>query len=389
MNQEQCNKITIEVAPAVHCEPEPSVTVRCSDEHQVLHLKHLPKDLRPLAQLVANPHTKESVWMNACVAAGDKPLVAKNSWLSRAGSVLHTFSGASAALLVLMFNIMTATLFSSYAAFLINGVDPNIFMRGLIESHMTGVIVAIGSGFAFWYSLLIQQRHLRRFLVSASVTTTTLFVLLTGFDYLGPVAALLVSALAGGLTLFVSAIAGWCREGLPKTFNAACMAKSTLAMLFIPALINGLMLMTVFSGEYHSSPSFSTPTVESAIFAAGILFYTVFGQCLALSVASRTSSRAATALLSTCVQAPLLLGLGFTALASLVRAFISSVEGFNGNCYFTIMAPPANSWFHYGPDKALFTVVAIALTLSFTLGGSYLGAAINARRSKIKDLNAS
>lgn len=382
MNQEQCNKIKIEVAPAVHCEPESSVTVRCSDEHQVLHLKHLPKDLRPLAQLVANPHTNESVWMNACVAAGDKSLVAKQSLLSRAGSFLHTFTGASAALLVLMFNIMAATLFSSYAAFLINGVDPNIFMRGLIESHMTGVIVAIGSGFAFWYSLLIQHRHLRRFLVSASVTATTLFVLLTGYDYLGPAAALLVSALAGGLTLFVSALGSWCREALPKTFNAASMAKSTLGILFIPALINGFMLMTILSGEYHSSASFSTPTVESAIFAAGILFYTVFGQCLALSVASRTSSRAATALLSTCVQAPLFLGLGFTALASLVRAFISSVEGFNANCYFAIMTPPANSWFHYGPDKALFSLLAIVLTLSFTLGGSYLGAAINARRSK-------
>jgi hypothetical protein len=245
-----------------------------------------------------------------------------------------------------MFNIMIATLFSSYAAFLINGVDPNIFMRDLIDSHMTGVLVAIGSGFAFWYSLLIQQRHVRRFLVSASVTTTTLLVLLTGFEYLGPLGAMLVSALACGLTLFVSAIAGWCREALPKTFNAASIAKSTLAML--------------------------TPTVESAIFAAGILFYTVFGQCLALSVASRTSSRAATALLSTCVQAPLFLGLGFTALASLVGAFTAGGESFNGNSY----------WFNYGPDKALFTLLAIVLTLSFTLGGSYLGAAINARRSK-------
>ncbi len=381
MYQEQCNKIKIEVAPSVHCEPEPAVTVRCSDEHQVLHLKHLPKDLRPLAQLVANPHTKESVWMNACVAAGDKSLVAQKSLLSRATSFLHTFTGASAALLVLMFNIMAATLFSSYAAFLINGVDPNIFMRSLIESHMTGVIVAIGSGFAFWYSLLIQQRHLRRFLVSASVTATTLFVLLTGYDYLGPAAALLVSALAGGLTLFVSALGRWCREALPKTFNAASMAKSTLGILFIPALINGFMLMTVFSGKYHSSPSFSTPTIESAVFAAGILFYTIFGQCLALSIASRTSSRAATALLSTCVQAPLLLGLGFTALASLVRAFSSGVEHLNDS-YFGILVPPANSWLHYGPDKALFTLLAIVLTLSFTLGGSYLGAAINARRSK-------
>ncbi len=381
MNQEQCNKIKIEVAPAVHCEPQPSVTVRCSDEHQVSHLKHLPKDLRPLAQLVANPHTKESVWMNACVAAGDKSLVAKHSLLSRAGSILHTFSGASAAILVLMFNIMIATLFSSYAAFLINGVDPNIFMRDLIDSHMTGVLVAIGSGFAFWYSLLIQQRHVRRFLVSASVTTTTLLVLLTGFEYLGPLGAMLVSALACGLTLFVSAIAGWCREALPKNFNAASIAKSTLAMLFIPALVNGLMLMAVVSGKYHSSAPFSTPTVESAIFAAGILFYTVFGQCLALSVASRTSSRAATALLSTCVQAPLLLGLGFTALASLVRAFSLGVEHFNDS-YFGILVPPANSWLHYGTDKALFTLLAIVLTLSFTLGGSYLGAAINARRSK-------
>ncbi len=378
MNQEQCNRIKIEVAPAVHCEPEPGVNVRCSDDHQVLHLKHLPKDLRPLAQLVANPNTKESVWMNACVAAGDKSLAAKNSWLSQAGSAFHTFIGASAALLVLMFNIMTATLFSSYAAFLINGVDPNIFLRSLIESHMTGVIVAIGSGFTFWYSLLVQHRHLRRFLVSASVTATTLFVLLTGFDYLGPAGALLLTALAGGLTLFVSAIAGWCREALPKTFNAASMAKSSLGILFTPAIVNGLMLMTVFSGEYHSSPSFSTPTVESAVFAAAILFYTIFGQCLALSLASRTSSRAATALLSTCVQAPLLLGLGFTALASLVRAFSSGVENIN-----------ANNWLHYGPDKALFTLLAIALTLSFTLGGSYLGAAINARRSQIKDLNAS
>jgi hypothetical protein len=157
------------------------------------------------------------------------------------------------------------------------------------------------------------------------------------------------------------------------------MAKSTLAMLFIPALVIGLMLMVVVSGKYDSSAPFSTPTLESAIFAAGILFYTVFGQCLALSVASRTSSRAATALLSTCVQAPLFLGLGFTALASLVGAFTAVGESFNGN----------SNWFNYGPDKALFTLLAIVLTLSFTLGGSFLGAAINARRSKIKDLNAS
>ena len=371
MNQEQGSRIKIKVAPAVHCEPEQGVTVQCSDEHQVLHLKHLPKDLRPLAQVVANPHTKESVWMNACVAAGGKSLVAKPSWLKRAGSFIYTCSGASAALLVLMLNIMVATLFSSYAAFLINGVDANIFMRGLIDSHMTGVIVAIGSGFAFWYSLLIERLRFRRFLVSAAVTATTLLVMLTGFDYLGPTAALLVSTLAAGLTVFVSALGRWCREALPKTFSAASMAKSTLAMLFIPAVVNGLMLMAVISGEYHSSSSFSTPTLESAVFAAALLFYTIFGQCLALSVASRTSSRAATALLSTCVQTPLLLGLAFTALASLVRAFISSGDNFN-----------ANSWLHYGPDKALFTLLAIGLILGFTFGGSYLGAAINARRTK-------
>jgi len=74
-----------------------------------------------------------------------------------------------------------------------------------------------------------------------------------------------------------------------------------------------------------------------------------------------------------------MLGLGFTALASLVRAFSSGVEHFNAN----------SNWFNYGPDKALFTLLAILLTLSFTLGGSYLGAALNARRSKIKDLSAS
>ena len=364
-------------------EPQPSVTLHCSEKpYRVRHLKNLPKDLRPLAELVANPETKESVWLNACVAAGDKSLVAKQSILSKVCNSAYTLTGAIFAYHVLLLNILTATLFSSYAAFLVSGVDPNIFMRSLIESHMTGVLAAMGAGFVLWFSLLLPHLHLRRFFVSASITATALLILLSSIGYLGIGMALLISSLVVVLTVILSTISGYCREALPKSFSAANLAKSAVGVLFIPAALNALLLIAVYSGKYSSSESFSTPTIDSAVFAAGILFFTIFGQSLALSLASRTSSRAACALLSTCVQLPLLLGLGFTVIASLLKSLMATMTDFNSVDYFAVMTNTVDYWSKYGPDKAVFTAVAIVLALSFALLGGYLGAAINALRAK-------
>jgi hypothetical protein len=119
-----------------------------------------------------------------------------------------------------------------------------------------------------------------------------------------------------------------------------------------------------------------------AAVSAGMLFFTVFGQSLALSLASRTSSRAACTLLSTCVQAPLFLGLGFTAFASILKTLeatshVNSSTGLFGP--FNSLPP---DWVLYGWDKAVFSLVAILVALSMAQAGSWAGAAINARRSQ-------
>lgn len=362
-------------------QPQPSVTLHCSEvPHSIKHLKNLPKDLRPLAELVANPETKESVWLNACVAAGDKSLVAKQSFLGRANASFFAITGALLAFLALMLNFIMATLFSSEAAYLLHSVDPNVFMRDLIDSHMTGVIVAIGAGLVFWYSLLIQNRCWRSILVGLSIFALGGLNLLTAWQYLEPATALLVTALAGALTLGLSTIAGYCREALPKSFTPADLAKSAVGILGIPAALFTLILVSVVSGDFHSAGPYSTPTIDSAAVSAGMLFFTVFGQSLALSLASRTSSRAACTLLATCVQAPLFLGLGFTSFASILKTLeatghVNSSTGLFGP--FNSLPP---EWALYGWDKAGFSLVAILVALSMALAGSWAGAAINARR---------
>jgi hypothetical protein len=218
--------------------PQPSVTLHCSEKpHSLRHLQNLPKDLRPLAELVANPETKESVWLNACIAAGDKSLVAQPSFFGRANASFFAFTGALLAFLALMLNFITATLFSSEVAYLLHNVDANVFMRGLIDSHMTGVIVAIGAGLAFWYSLLIQNRCVRRILVGLSTFAIGGLILLTAVAYLTPVSGFLVTTLAVALTLGLSTIASYCREALPRSFTPADLATSAVGILGIPAAL--------------------------------------------------------------------------------------------------------------------------------------------------------
>ena len=59
-------------------EARPQIKVTCSDDESVgcntLSGKSVAKDLWQLSQLVGNPATKESVWMNACIGAGGKSL---------------------------------------------------------------------------------------------------------------------------------------------------------------------------------------------------------------------------------------------------------------------------------------------------------------------------
>ncbi len=383
MKETDQNKLSLKFAWKGFCERQPSVTLHCSEKpYSIKHLKSLPKDLRPLAELVANPETKESVWLNACVAAGEKSLVAKQSLLCRASAALFAYTGALLAFLALMLNFITATLFSSEAAYLLHSVDANVFMRGLIDSHMTGVIVAIGAGLAFWYSLLIQNCYVRRILVGLSTFAVGGLILLTAVAYLTPVSGLLVTSLAVALILGLSTIASYCREALPRSFTPTDLAKSAVGVLGIPAALFALVLVSVVSGDFHSAGPYSTPTIDSAFVSAGMLFFAVFGQSFALSLASRTSSRAACALLSTCVQAPLFLGLGFTVIASILRTLedtshVNSSTGLFGP--FSSLPP---DWVLYGWDKAGFTLVAILLALSMALAGSWAGAAINARRSK-------
>lgn len=364
-------------------QPQPSVTLHCSEvPHSIKHLKNLPKDLRPLAELVANPETKESVWLNACVAAGDKSLVAKQSFLGRANASFFAITGALLAFLALMLNFIMATLFSSEAAYLLHSVDPNVFMRGLIDSHMTGVVVAIGAGLVFWYSLLIQNLSVRRTLVGLSTFAVGGLILLTALAYLSPVSGFLVTALAVALTLGLATIASYCREALPRSFTPTDLAKSAVGILGIPAALFGFVLVSVVSSDFHSSSPYSTPTIDSAVVVAGMLFFTVFGQSLALSLASRTSSRAACTLLATCVQAPLFLGLGFTAFASILKTLEAAAQVNASTKPFGPYEALPLDWALYGWDKAGFTLVAILLAVSLALAGSWAGAAINARRSQ-------
>lgn len=369
--------------------PQPGVSLHCSDDekaqekpHSIQHIKNLPKDLRPLAQLVANPETKESVWLNACVAAGEKSLVSEPSKFNKLGCSMLTFLGATFAILVLFFNFLTATIFSSELAFLVHGVDPNMFMRNLIDSHLTGVIVAIGASFVFWYSLLIANKKVRRSLVGLSSLLVGGALMICSIDYLGAGLGIAVSALGVALTLFLSTIASWCREALPKSFSAARLAQSTIAMLLIPAALTSFMLIAIGSGDYHSPGPYSTPTSESSIVVAFVLFLTVFGQSLALSLGSKTSSRAACALLSTCTQAPLLLGLSFTALGSLLKTMSSGASNFLPSQTVSPLTNSLNDWSVYGADKIGFTIIAMGFSLLLAVAGSYMGASINALRAK-------
>jgi len=370
--------------------PQSGVSLHCSDDekaqdkpHSIQHINNLPRDLRPLAQLVANPETKESVWLNACVAAGQKSLVSEPSRLNKLGSSMLAILGAVLAILVVFFNFIVATLFSSETASLFHGVDPNIFMRSLIDSHLTGVIMAIGASFVFWYSLLIANKKVRRSLVGLSSFLVGAALLLCSIDYLGVSLGIAVSTLGVAFTLFLATMASWCREALPKTFGPAKLAQSIIGTLLLPAALTSFSLIAISSGDYHSTGAYSTPTFETSSIIAGVLFLTIFGQSLALSLGSKSSSRAACALLSTCTQAPLLLGLSFTALGSLLKTITSSASSFLP-AQTSTFSDSLYDWSQYGADKVGFTLLAIGFSLLLALSGSYMGASINAWRAKLR-----
>ncbi|CAN5225520.1 hypothetical protein BH11CYA1_BH11CYA1_29440 [soil metagenome] len=365
-------------------EAKPSVTLNCDEVspcseklHSVQHVKNLPKDLQHLAQLVANPQTQESVWLNACVAAGSKTLVPKPSkfpWLAGMLAVI----GASFSVIALFFNFITAMLLSSDAAYLFNQVDPNIYLKSLIDSHVSGCLVAVFSGCAFWFAFLVQNTKLRRFLVTTTILSLAALLQITSIDFLNTPAALAVTSLGVATSGILAALASICREALPKTFPAAAVAKSVVGILSVPVVLMAIIIALGNSGALHTTSSYSLPTVESAVLFSSILFFSVFGQSLAIARASKSSSLSACLLLSACVQAPLVLGLLFTSMSS---AFKSSLVSAAATA--AAIGDPILYWSQFGHVKAIFSLETAVLTMVFAGAGCLIGAGVNARKAKL------
>ncbi len=379
------NQSQSEPAWARFKEVRPQVRVTCSDPESVdcntLSGKSISKELWQLSQLVGNPATKESVWMNACIGAGGKSLAPQHTLHSKFWLVFKTSAGAVFAMLTLLLNYSLSMFIAAQSAWVFRGVDVDSFLRTLTGGDGIGLLTALLAGICFWVALLVKHRPTREFVSGGSVVLMALTLVLGGTTLLGLGGGIVLSLLSIVIILGIGNIGNLCRQSLPTNFNAFKLAQSGIGMLMLPAFFMGWVLQLAITTT-HQSTSYETGTESALGIFLGVFAFCLIGQGYAIARASKSTSRAACTLLAVCVQTPLLLGLCVATLVAVgATAGAHMDSAFSGLQMMYFDSQIAGAWKSLGADKALFLFTTTMVTLTLAVSGGYLGAAANSTRT--------
>lgn len=355
-------------------EAAPQVRLNCPDETRISNDgKSVPKDLLQLSLLVGNPNTAESVWMNACIGAGNRSLAPKHGLIYKTLMSCKTSLGLTSIMLTLLLNFVLMLFLAAQAAYSTVGISVESFIHPFSNIDGGGMLTALMAGVCFWSSLLSRSSALRWFYLLISLLSLSVILVFGVSDLIGFGWAL--ASAAAGIT---GVIGLWhagalCRDALPKTFSAAKVAQSGLGMLTLPAILSAWIIYSAFTSGPHST-SYENGTSSTLWVLFSIVGYGLLAQGYAIGRASKSASRAACAFLGVCVQAPLLLGLLYAAGTS---AIIGTMANFYPN-FDPVYTPQVDTflaaWKDVGLQRTGFMFAATLVTLVLAGAGGYLGA---------------
>ncbi|MBS1954248.1 MAG: hypothetical protein JST89_08680 [Cyanobacteria bacterium SZAS-4] len=365
-------------------EAAPQVRLSCPDDNSILHDgKSVPKDLLQLSQLVGNPSTEESVWMNACIGAGNRSLAPKHGLVYKTLMSFKTSLGMTSIMLTLVLNFVLLLFIAGHSAFLSLGTTVDDFIRPFAQMDGAGLVIALMASTSFWGALLSKSSVLKWFYLIISMLGLSLTLVFGVSDFLSFGWALATAAIS------MLSVAGlWyggalCREALPRSFSADKVVQSSFSMLALPASLSAWILYNAFSSTTHTS-SYDNGNSTTLWVLCTIVGYGVLGQGYAIGRASKSASKAACAFLGVCVQAPMLLGLVYIVGVSVL---VGARANFDAN--FVSVQSILNSsflaaWANLGAQRAGFMLAATLMTFGLAGAGGYLGAWRNSIASKRK-----
>lgn len=363
-------------------EAAPQVRLSCPDDTFVWHDgKSVPKDLLQLSQLVGNPSTAESVWMNACIGAGSRSLAPKHGLIYKALMSFKTSLGMTCVILTLVLNFVLMLFIAGHFAYNLAGISVDDFIRPFAHIDGAGLVIALMAGVCFWGALLSKSSALKRFYLIVSMLGLAVTLVFGVSDFLGYGWALLTAA-ASMLGVFGLWHGGaMCREALPKNFSAAKVAQSGIGMLALPAILSAWILHSAFSSTTHTS-SYDNGTGSTLWILCSIVGYGVLAQGYAIGRASKSKSKEACAFLGVCVQAPMLLGLVYTVGLSSLVAALANFDPHFASIQSGVTSSFLGVWTSIGAERAAFMLAATTATFGLAAAGGYLGAWINSLAPK-------
>ncbi len=352
-------------------EATPQVRLSCSENTSYHDGKSVPKDLFQLSQLVGNPNTAEHVWMNACIGAGDRSLAPKHGFIFKALSWLKTSLGVTYGMLTLTFNFVLVLFVAAQAAFTTVGMSIDDFIRPFSHLDGAGLLTALFAGVCFWVSLLSKSKALKWFSLIVSMLGLSLALVFGNSDFLGYGWATATAALSMAGVIGIWHSGKLCREALPKSFSVAKLAQSNLGVLALPAALSAWILYMAATATTHST-TYDNGSSSSMWILGSLFSYCLLAQGYALARSSKSASKTACAFLGVYLQAPLLLGLFYSASVS---ALIATIANLNVSFSSGLLASVyLDSWKTAGPERAMFMFAATLLTLGLAGAGGYLGA---------------
>ncbi len=361
-------------------EAAPRVRLSCPENTPFSHDgKSVPKDLLQLSQLVGNPNTAEHVWMNACIGAGDRSLAPKHGFIFKALNSFKTSLGVTYGMLTIMFNFILVLSVAAQAAFLTIGLSIDDFIRPFSHLDGAGLLIALMAGVCFWVSLLSMSKALKWFYLVVSMLGLSLFLIFGTSELLGYGWAIVTAALSMAGVIGIWHSGAFCREALPKSFSVTKLAQSSLGVLTPPAVLSAWLLYMAVTATTHST-TYNNGSSSTMWILGSVFSYCLLAQGYAIARASKSASKSACAFLGVYVQAPLLMGLFYSASVSALIATTANLNlnsGLRANVYF-------DSWMNEGPERAIFMFAVTLLTLALAGAGGCLGAWRNLVLSRAK-----
>lgn len=339
---------------------------------EVTALEPSALEVKGLARVIGDPAKPEHVWMNACVAAGNRSLAPKPS-LGRRLLPLMSGLGAIFASLTMLVTYPMAILLASNVAYHLFGTDINSFVHDMDGADVLGFVMASGAGFVFWAHFLSDLKFIHRL-----VSYPTTFIILAlcaggGIAFCGIYNGLALCLISLLMLLGAAGLGRLGREALPGNFTANHVGRETMFSLSLPALVAIAIMGSVLWNPDPPGP-YTVEPLGSFICASALLSCVVLAPGIAIARASGCKSIAASALLGALVQMPLWLGLLISSLCSLATT-IGALSFTN----FPLDATGA-AWKSFGMMKALLLFGTSAGMLGLTAAGGMLGTVLNRKK---------